>query len=566
MKKLALFLISFIFFSQISFWYSKTDLSLFYSKLYSQVEIKAKNDKSITKQYLEKIDIILNKALNKTKKQKNKEVFQELISLNNKALLKLILDKENNSLNNTQKPNNPSYINSLTSNWYKFLNTNSNLEFVENNITYKITFKKYYEVDLSNYKYFLNNKINNWIILLFNWNYIITNDYFSQQKYNNLNIYKEFNNFLDLENPYFIENSYYYTYKYSNYIFFENNNSLYKQDLIQNWIDPKTTLLIKDFDKYYFAKKYDKIKLVSTNTIENITNKKEFLYNLADDNKYIIWDYENILKDIKKDTLNIVLQAKNQDEKIKLIYDFVINKVKYNFDYKNWNKEVFSWVLTYKNNSWVCDWYVKLFLYMLSFAWVNDVEIKRWFAFDSADFPNYWHAWIKIWDYYYDPTFEDTIKTWDETLYYYYKLPKEVMYVDRFDWLSIPNHLKNLSLDKRKELVLKNMYEIYQDNRNYKILNKVKNKIFLWLNYDEKITLNSLINKIWISEVRTWSFYYNSMKFDIKSLWFYVLNDENIDFILSNTFIDLDQDIYLLKWYKSDWSFEYRLAYDVIFY
>lgn len=566
MKKLALFLVSFIFFSQISFWYSKTDLSLFYSKLHSQIEIKAKNDKSVTKQYLEKVDIILNKALNKTKNQKNKEVFQELISLNNKTLLKLILDKENNNLNNNQKPNNPSYINSLTSNWYKFLNTNSNLEFVENNITYKITFKRYYEVDLSNYKYFLNNKINNWLIIIYNWNYIITNDYQKRQKYDNLNIYKEFNNFLDLENPYFIENSYYYTYKYSNYIFFENTNYLYKQDLIQNWIDPKTTLLIKDFDKYYFAKKYDKIKLVSTNTIENITNKKEFLYNLADDNKYIIWDYEDILKDIKKDTLNLVSQAKTQDEKIKLIYDFVVNKVKYNFDYKNWNKEVFSWVLTYKNNSWVCDWYVKLFLYMLSFAWVNDVEIKRWFAFDSADFPNYWHAWIKIWDYYYDPTFEDTIKTWDEILYYYYKLSKEVMYVDRFDWLSIPNHLKNLSFDKRKELVLKNMYEIYQDNRNYKILNKVKNKIFLWLNYDEKITLNSLINKIWISEVREGSFYYNSMKFDIKSLWFYVLNDENIDFILSNTFLNLDQDVYLLKWYKPDWSFEYRLAYDVIFY
>ncbi len=566
MKKLVLFLVSFMFLFQASFWYSKTDLSLFYSKLYSQVEIKSKNDKKVLRQYLEKVDIVLNNALNKTKNTKNKEVFQELINLNNKALLKVILNQENASSNQNQNIKNPNYINSLISNWYNFLNTNSNLEFVENNITYKITFKKYYEVNESNYKYFLNNKINNWIILLFNWNYIITNDYLKQQKYDNISILKEFTNYIDLQNPYIIENSYYYTYKYSNYIFFENTNSLYKQDLISNWIDPKTTLLIKDFDKYYFAKKYDKIKLVSVNLIENITNKKEFLYNLADDSKYIIWDYENILKDIKKDTLNIISKAETNDEKISLIYNFVTNKVSYYYDYKNWNKEVFSWVLTYKNNSWVCDWYVKLFLYMLSFAQIDNVEVKRWFAFDNIDFPNYWHAWVKIWDYYYDPTFEDTIKTWDEILYYYYKLPKEVMYVDRFDWLSIPTHLKNLSFEKRKEIVLKNMYEIYQNNKNYKILNKVKNKIFLWLNYDEKITLNSLINKMWISEVREGSFYYNSMKFDIKSLWFYVLNDENIDFILSNIFLDLDSDIYLLKWYKSDWSFEYRLAYDVIFY
>jgi hypothetical protein len=53
------------------------------------------------------------------------------------------------------------------------------------------------------------------------------------------------------------------------------------------------------------------------------------------------------------------------------------------------------------------------------------------------------------------------------------------MYINRFDGLVIPENYKNISLYERKNLVVKNMYNLYEKYKDYPLMNKIKNKIFL---------------------------------------------------------------------------------------
>gem|GEM_PF-6718431 len=53
------------------------------------------------------------------------------------------------------------------------------------------------------------------------------------------------------------------------------------------------------------------------------------------------------------------------------------------------------------------------------------------------------------------------------------------MYVNRFDGIVIPEHLKKMSIDERKALVVKNMYEIFNDYRNFALMNTIRNRKYL---------------------------------------------------------------------------------------
>lgn len=550
MKKIFLILCVLFFQVWAVFSYTQADLKIQYDKIYSNIQKKANynNDKIIS--VLNLIDTKLNTALSKTSKQSNKYLLNTLISLNDVKLKSLIT------------PLNPDFIEKLTKNWYTFLKVSDNLEFYDN-WWYRFTFKKYYELNSTNYNYFLTNKLNSWIIIKYKNNYVLTNDYKKEKKYTYKELEKIFKNYYDSLNPYFVNSWVYYSYKYSYYIYFDNLEWVYLSDLEANKIDINNTLYIKDWNKYYFSNNYEKIRLVSENIISNISNKNEFIYNLVDDNKFISWNYDDVLSQIKSTTNTIVSWVSSNDEKIKIIYKWIVDNVIYYQNYSDWNKQIFSWILTYKNKTWVCDWYTKLFVYMLSFAWVTDVEIKRWYAFDSVDFPNFWHAWVKIGNNYYDPTFDDPI-WWDgKNDFYYFSIPYELMYINRFDWLIIPEIYKNKSFLERKNLVIKNMYNFYEKYKNYPLMNKIKNKIFLWLRYDEQITLEILSKKIPYFEVNNFSFTKDWIKKTIKSLNYYLLNSDNIEDVVLNPKINLD-GMYLFKWKKTDWTFDFRLAYDII--
>ncbi len=185
---------------------------------------------------------------------------------------------------------------------------------------------------------------------------------------------------------------------------------------------------------------------------------------------------------------------------------------------------------------------------------------------DNKEFPNFWHAWVRIWQDYYDPTFDDPIWKLDWTVYdyNYYKIPKDLIYANRFDWFDIPSYLKDLSLDERKLLVQKRLYELYDNYKNYNLFKKLKNKIELWYSYDETPTLSTLLEKKVVYEVKNFILTYNNTQKQISSLNYYKLTDDNISLLMSKPDFDM-KNSYLFKWYLDNWSFEYRIAYDVTF-
>jgi len=287
---------------------------------------------------------------------------------------------------------------------------------------------------------------------------------------------------------------------------------------------------------------------------------------LLDDNRFYVWDYEEILTKINNETLKLTTNLNTDEEKIKAIYDWIIKNIDYYKNYSDWNKSVFSWILTFENKTWVCDWYTKLFSYMLSFAGVNDVEIIRWYAIDSLDFPSFWHAWIRIWENYYDPTFDDPIWGDSEDLYMYYSIPKELISSNRFEWFIISEDLKNKSLNEREKIVLKNMHTLYKDYQDYTLMSKIKNRIFLWLDYSDNLTIDKLSKSMKFYTVSNNSYMDDDLKlYNIKSLNYYAVTDENIEKILLSLNYDISNKI-LFKWYDKDWKISYRLAYNIITY
>lgn len=563
LKKSLIFIFLFLSFFNVSYSYNKAELNLAYSKFYSKLERNLKDEAKIISS-LEKFDEKISNLLTKTKSSFQIQVFKDLSSINKSKLASLRIKKiqkniEENIVNNT------SFVSELVNYWYKSIILNDSLEY-KDNWTYRFVFKKYYEVSKDNYEYFIKNKLNNWYVVRYKWSFLVTNDYKIEKKYTYDELYALFNNKVDYKDSYILINWEYYTYKYNYYIFFDQPDWLYLWDLEWNKISLEKTLLVKNIDwKYFFSNDYKKIRLVSEKVVKDITNKKEFFYNILDDNRTFENNYDDILLDIKKVTLNLTLDKKTQEEKIQTIYKWVVDNITYYKNYNDWNKQVFSWILTYKNKTWVCDWYTKIFSYMLSFAQIEDVEIKRWFAFDSVDFPNFWHAWVRIGNYYYDPTFDDPVwNTWGEkNEFMYYKLPYDLMYVNRFDWTQIPKEYSWLDLSSRKKIALKNMYIIYENYKNYALMSKVKNRIELWLKYDDELTLDTLKEKLPFYEVNNYIFYdKNWNKYMIAWLNYFVLDKTNLDSILFDSNINL-KDSKMFKWYDKNWNLEYRLAYNL---
>lgn len=368
----------------------------------------------------------------------------------------------------------------------------------------------------------------------------------------------------------FLDNWVWFTYIIKNYKYFDNISDIWIRDLKANWIDPNRDLIFVTKNKsIWFYTNPKKVKLISDDIIKNINNKYLFLKEIKDDKiKLFNNDYDKTFTEIKNISVNLTKNL-TKEEKIKVIYNYIITNLKYSQDFSINDSKIYSWVETFMNKEWVCEWYVKLMNYMLLFSWINDVEVIRWYVFDADDFPKIWHAWIKIWNYYYDPTFDDPIwvpesKKFSE--YKYFKLPKDLFYTNRYDENDLPEYIKWLNLEERKNLILKNLYNLLwkYNNSNYKLLDLVKLKKNHNIDYNKKINLKNFSKILPIKEVSNFSFYDNWVKKQIKKFKYFEINDNNIENILEQ----LDYDLkwyYFLKWYKKDWSFKYRLWYDFEF-
>ena len=378
-------------------------------------------------------------------------------------------------------------------------------------------------------------------------------------------ILKDFKNIVYNPELIFQENWVWYTYRYKTHLFFKQWANISKLDLAHNKISENTSVaFLKDDGNLWFINEYEKIKLISDSHIYGIANKYNFLKEIKDDKKKINKETDALFLHLKTKTRDLTYR-KSQKEKIKLIYKFILDNIEYTKQFSLDDAEIFSWIDTYENKNGVCEGYTKIFTYMLSFANVDNSEVMRGFVLDAQDFPQVWHAWVKIDNSYYDPTFDDPIgatktRTYNEYLYFW--LPEDLFYTNRFDFDTIPEDIKSTSDAYREQYIINNTVALLDKYYDYNLLKPLVFRKENSIPYTKELDLDDLIMIVPTYNVENFRFIKNGTIKTITSLKYYTLGSISIEDLVHQLNYDLD-DYYLFNWKMEDGSSQYRLAYNV---
>jgi hypothetical protein len=101
--------------------------------------------------------------------------------------------------------------------------------------------------------------------------------------------------------------------------------------------------------------------------------------------------------------------------------------------------------------------------YLLWLSGFADVEFMPGDVIDSVDFPKIGHAWIRIDNKYYDPTFDDPVGAAENKKpenYKYFGLSRDLFYTNRYDLGTTPAKLKTESIEFRKSQVQQNLAQV----------------------------------------------------------------------------------------------------------
>lgn len=382
-------------------------------------------------------------------------------------------------------------------------------------------------------------------------------------------ITKEFSKKILTRNDVFLENGVRYTYIFKSHLAFPSWVIPTSRDLDYNKISTTDHLIfITDENLVWFVKDFKKVKLISDSIIYWIPNKTDFLKEIRDDKKVIQNDTDTGFKSIKEQSKNITKGLYKKEDKIAALYKHVLHNVAYTQPISLEDKKIFSWIETYKNKDWVCEWYVKYFQYLLQFAWIQDVESIRGYVIDAQDYPNIWHAWTRIGDSYYDPTFDDPIGQTETKIkqdYIFYKLPKDLFYTNRYDYWNNNKILEKAPLNYRKQYIRKQLVTIYPKykNTNYNIIKEIQFRDFYKMDYYKDLNLEILKASIGYTKVSNFTFTENNEQKRITKLNFYTLNNsEDIRVILKQLNYNLEWHK-LFEWEDGKWNISYRLWFDL---
>jgi hypothetical protein len=403
--------------------------------------------------------------------------------------------------------------------------------------------------------------------------YISDYEYYQQEIKKNIilwnhNISKDFSKKIINKDEIFLENWIWYTYYFTWYLGFPKDVTPNKTDLEYNNISVKNDLLYLSDAWLVFVKDYKKIKLISDNIIYWIPNKNQFLKEVRDDKYHIQNETDNDFIKLKIISKNLTKNAENKQEKIDILYNYILENVSYTQPIDLKNKKIFSWIQTYKNKDGVCEWYVKYFQYLLQFSGIKDVKSLRWYVVDAQDYPQIWHAWTKIGDNYYDPTFDDPIgqtETKKKSDYYYYKLPQDLFYTNRYDYWTTNTTLEKSPLTYREQYIKKNLVDVFTKYKNsdYNILKELNFRNEYWFDMYQDISIDSLKDNFWYIKVNNFKFIEDWINKNIKKYNFFTIkNNEDIRVILRQLNYDLS-DHKLLEWKDVDGSIYYRLWFNI---
>lgn len=397
----------------------------------------------------------------------------------------------------------------------KVYTLNTNLEYQEGWDTYRI------------YKHTSNILGDKKLII--NWNEVRADDIEVEKKISYKEAETYFKNFFDYKDLYKIEDWKYITYFSEYRLSFEEGDGFYPTELKALGINPEEDILFKEDDTYFFSETDDKIELVSVSTLEDIKEKDIFLEHLRDD---FIKNPDTKNKDFLVKSLigkaqSITKGITDKEGQIKATYDWIVDNLTYNLEDIN-DKRIFSWLETYKRKEWVCDGYTKLFVYFLTALWHNNVERIPGTVLDSEDFGVIGHAWVRIGDSYYDPTFENT-GLQDEHNGYYYQLPRDVFYADRIETLEIPEELINTTSLERDAIILNNYKNILKkyNYTDYKVLEYYALRNSVTKGQIKQLSIQDLVNYYWWSELKSGIVNYQWKNYRIKQYSYLPLKEEN---------------------------------------
>jgi len=403
----------------------------------------------------------------------------------------------------------------------------------------------------------------------------LSNDEYSKIKFkrdivlNNFKTTKKFTKKMHLRNDVFLEDWVWFTYIFKSHLAFPKWVTPTDNDLDYNNINTKEHLVfITDDNLVWFVKEYKKIKLISNAIIYWIPNKLEFLKEIRDDKKVIQVETDLDFLQIKKQSKTLTDWLYKKEDKIAALYNHVLENVSYTQPISLEDKKIFSWIETYKNKDWVCEWYVKYFQYLLQFSWIEDVESIRGYVIDAQDYPNIGHAWTRIGNNYYDPTFDDPIwqtATKIEKDYIFYKLPKDLFYTNRYNYWNNNTVLEKAPLNYRKQYIKKQLVTVYSKYKdsNYNITKDLKFRDLHNIDLYKDLDLEMLKTSIGYSKVKNFTFEEDNIQKRITKLNFYTIaKSEDINIILKQLNYNLEWHK-LLEWEDEKWDITYRLWFDL---
>ena len=272
----------------------------------------------------------------------------------------------------------------------------------------------------------------------------------------------------------------YFWYNFNTFRYFESAYGVSERDLAGSNISKNENFVyINDTGRVNFISDYAVHPIAQETDVFWLPEKKRFLNELSDDAQFPSSDMSATLQDIRALTQELTAW-KSKAESIALIYKWILDNIEYTREIDISNSQIFSGIETFTTGSWVCTGYTKLMLYMLQYAGIRDAEVIRGHVIDAPDFPTIWHAWLRIWDRFYDPTFDDPIwaertKSVDE--YKFYGLPKDIFYANRFDYGSLPESIEQASLDERYTYIFNTLQDLlpkyWNGAKNYLIFKPV---------------------------------------------------------------------------------------------
>ncbi len=513
-----------------------------------------------------------------------KNLLSDMISLNNEMLfqkwilknlwqseqklyeLKERLALEKKLKNQTYSKNVEKLISSVNIN---YLAIDENREFVKDGDIYAIEYSRYFSIEDNPISALKKKK--GIVIPLKNGWYGLVESYNFNKKIPYSQLGEKLLGFIISDYRVLKKEGTFYGYNFKNIRFFNDKYGVYQDQLDAGWFTKDNTLVYKDEKwRYNLVTDYQVYKLIKENDIFWVPQKHLILDYLREDSKYQSPNISQILWKIRKKSKSLTFW-KSREESIEAIYAWILDNVSYSSNIDLNNQKIFSWVETFNNFDGVCTGYARLAIYLFTFAGIYDTEVLKWHVIDAPDFPQIWHAWVRIGNKYYDPTFDDPIgakETKKREQYKYFWLPKDIFYANRFDYGSLPEIFKTASKKEIQQYIFTYLtkllpkYEWLTDS--YKVFAPIEFRNKYAIPASETITPELLARKIGSYKVDNNSFRFKkwSQIERISHIKYYPLTVENTQNVLSVLGYDISEYT-LFDWQLDDGTRQWRLAYEL---